>query len=143
MSMKWHNRFVAMAQLVATWSKDPSTQVGAVIVDNDKRIVSTGYNGAPRGVNDDSCDRDTRLLRTLHAEENAILFARRDLTGYYLYCTHPPCAHCAAVIVQAGIKAVYYPPVDVDAAFAERWQGSLSQGYKMFNEADVIYGAVY
>lgn len=141
MSMKWHNRFVAMAQLVATWSKDPSTQVGAVIVDNDKRIVSTGYNGAPRGTSDEPVERDVRLMRTLHAEENAILFAKRDLTGHRIYCTHPPCAHCAAVIIQAGITEVWYPPID--PVFQDRWKDQLGQSYKMLREAHVIYSAVY
>jgi len=75
---KWDSRFMDLARLVASWSKDPSTQVGAVIVDQDKRIVSTGFNGFPRCVNDSPVDREVKLLRTIHAEENALLFARRD-----------------------------------------------------------------
>ena len=87
---KWDARFIALASLVASWSKDPSTQVGAVIVDQDKRIVSTGFNGFPQGVNDAPVDREIKLLRTIHAEENALLFARRNVTGMTIYVTRPP-----------------------------------------------------
>lgn len=77
---KWDHRFLELAELVGSWSKDPSTQVGAVIVDIDNRIVSTGFNGFPRGCLDHADtlgDRDRKLLRTIHAEDNALLFARR------------------------------------------------------------------
>ena len=93
----WHTRFMGLAHHVALWSKDESTKVGAVIVDKDNRIVSLGYNGPPRGVSDEHINREIKLLRTLHAEENAILFARGNADGNILYITHHPCAHCAAV----------------------------------------------
>ena len=107
---KWDARFIALASLVASWSKDPSTQVGAVIVDQDKRIVSTGFNGFPQGVNDAPVDREIKLLRTIHAEENALLFARRNVTGMTIYVTRPP----------------------VD--FIERWGIEMHQAQLMFNE---------
>lgn len=122
-----------LARLVASWSKDPSTKVGAVIVDQDNRIVSTGFNGFPRGVNDSPVERDIKLLRTIHAEENALLFARRDVTGMSIYVTRPPCARCAAKLVQSGIARVVYelPPVD----FVERWSMEMREAQTMFVEA--------
>ena len=81
---KWDRRFLDLAAGMATWSKDMSTQVGAIIVDRDQRIVSSGYNGFPRGVVDSIeryQDRDTKYRMVVHAEINAILFATRDLTG--------------------------------------------------------------
>lgn len=124
-----------LASLVAGWSKDPSTQVGAVIVDADKRIVSAGFNGFPRGVEDEAVDRDVKLMRTIHAEENALLFARRDVTGMTAYVTRPPCARCAAKLVQSGISRVVYslPPVD----FVERWAAEMREAQAMFTQAGV------
>mgnify|MGYP002128816433 CR=1 FL=1 len=93
---KWDARFIALASLVASWSKDPSTQVGAVIVDQDKRIVSTGFNGFPQGVNDAPVDREVKLLRTIHAEDNALLFARRNVAGIDLVVA---VLRCVGVVV--------------------------------------------
>lgn len=81
-----------------------------------------------------------KLLRTLHAEQNAILFAARDLTGCTLYVTHPPCARCTALLIQAGIREVVYPPVSVE--FAERWADDLRESALMLSGARVVYGAV-
>lgn len=129
---KWDDRFMALASLVACWSKDPSTHVGAVIVDQDKRIISTGFNGFPRGVDDGHVDREVKLLRTIHAEENALLFARGDVAGMTIYVTRPPCARCAAKLVQAGIARVVYhlPPAD----FTERWALEMREAQLMFGE---------
>lgn len=132
---KWDSRFMGLARLVASWSKDPSTQVGAVIVDQDKRIVSTGFNGFPRCVNDSPVDREVKLLRTIHAEENALLFARRDVTGMSVYVTRPPCARCAAKLVQAGVSRVVYPLPPVD--FVERWALEMREAQAMFEEVGV------
>ncbi|GAM63531.1 dCMP deaminase [Vibrio ishigakensis] len=98
------------AELVGSWSKDPSTQVGAVITKKN-RIVSVGFNGYPHGISDsaDTDERDMKYLKTLHAEENAILFAKRDLDECEIWVTHFPCPNCAAKIIQTGIKAVHCP----------------------------------
>ena len=118
----WDMRFFELALNVASWSKDPSSKVGAIIVDADRRIVSTGFNGLPRGVSDTESflgDRDTKLAMTIHAEQNAILFASgRELTGCTIYTTHHPCAHCAATIIQVGITEVVCPQSD---DLGERW----------------------
>lgn len=137
MSLKWHHRFMAMARLVASWSQDPSTQAGAVVVDG-KRIVSLGFNGFPAGVDDDPkiyADRERKLRRVQHAEPNALSFAKRDVTGCTLYVTHFPCCQCAGRIIQEGIKQVVCPPPD--AGFLARWKDDIEESKSMFSEAGV------
>lgn len=133
----WNCRFMDMAHLVATWSKDPSSKVGAVIVDKNRRIISTGYNGLAIGVEDSIerlTNRDIKYKIILHAEENAIMFAKRDLSGCSLYVTTlPPCAHCASLIIQSGIKTVYACKSDIP----ERWKESYDLTTAMFNESGV------
>ena len=108
-STNWDNRFLDMAKLVSTWSKDPSTRVGAVIVDPSNRLVSVGYNGFPKGVTDNErlLDRDKKYDIIVHAEVNAILFSNRTLKGCTMY-TWPfqPCPRCAGLIIQSGIRRV-------------------------------------
>lgn len=132
--MKWQQRFTNLAQHIAGWSKDTSTQVGAVIVDSKNRILSLGFNGAPRGVAD-ADNRDEKLRRTIHAEANAIGFAQRDLSNCTLYVTHPPCAQCAAQIIQSGIGRVVFPKAS--DAFIERWTDSHISALTMFDESGV------
>jgi len=134
---KWDQRFLQMATLVASWSKDPSTQVGAVIVRPNKTIVSVGYNGFPRSVRDDGelyRDRPTKLLRTVHAEVNAILTANQPVKGCTLYVSPlHPCANCTGIIIQAGIaRVVAQMPSTPDA-----WQDSFRAAQQMFDEARV------
>jgi dCMP deaminase len=109
MQAEWLNWFMEQARNVARLSKD-STQVGAVIVDNRRNIVATGYNGFPRGC-DDRYDiaKERKLRRTIHAELNAILTARRDLQDFSLFTTKHPCANCMGAIIQSGITTVYIP----------------------------------
>lgn len=138
LAMANDERFLQLAELVGSWSKDPSTQVGAVIVDRDNRIISTGFNGFPRGCEDDAAtlgNRERKLLRTIHAEENALLFARRDVNEMWIYVTRPPCARCAAKLVQAGIARVVYrlPPTD----FTERWREEMAEASALFWEGQV------
>ena len=138
MSAKWDGRLLGVASVVARWSKDPSTQVGAVIADWAHRIVSQGYNGLPRGVRDDRevlADRDEKLRRTIHAEMNALLFAGRPVTGCTIYVTHPPCARCAAVLIQAGIARVVSGP----AVLGPHWQADLASAQQLFAEAGVTH----
>lgn len=111
----WDERFLALAEHIALWSKDPSTKVGCVITSADRRVVSTGFNGLPSGVEDSLerlSDRDVKYEMTVHAERNAIISARRDLTGCRLYVTLRPCSACAAMIIQAGIAEVIAPPCE-------------------------------
>lgn len=137
----WTRRFLGLAKEIAGWSKDESTKVGSVIVDHNKRIVSLGFNGPPQRVPDQvGLDRETRLRRSLHAEQNAILFAKRDLTGCVIYVTHTPCAKCAAMIIQTGIAKVVAPMPD--AAFRERWREDTLEALSMFSSAGVEFEEV-
>ncbi len=116
----WDEYFMGITRLAASRSTCLRRHVGAVIV-KDKRIISTGYNGAPSGMKhclELGCLRDKlkipsgthhEICRGLHAEQNALLFAKGvDLTGATLYCTNQPCVVCAKLIIQAGIKTVVY-----------------------------------
>lgn len=136
MASKWAKRFIQMAELVGSWSKDPSTQVGAVIT-KQNRIVSVGFNGYPHGISDSAeiDERETKYLKTLHAEENAILFAKRDLDGCEIWVTHFPCPNCAAKIIQTGISVVHCPAQTDD--FLSRWGEKISLSQDMFNQAGV------
>ena len=122
---KWDRRFMEMAETVAGWSScyQEGRQIGAVVV-RDKRILTTGYNGAPQGVT--SCKERGECLRrklgipsgtrhelcyAVHAEQNAIIQAARlgiQLEGATLYCTHQPCVICAKMVINAGISRVVY-----------------------------------
>lgn len=113
----WDETFMNIAKTISQRSKDPSTQVGACIVDNNHRVVSLGYNGFPNGCSDDdhrftwdkSDDKvNGKHLFVVHAELNAILNAKRDLSGCTLYVTHFPCNECVKAIIQSGIKRVIY-----------------------------------
>ena len=108
-STNWDNRFLDMAKLVSTWSKDPSTKVGAVIVDSSHRLISVGYNGFPQHITDNErlLDREKKYDIIVHAEVNAILFANKKVNGCTLY-TWPfqPCPRCAGLIIQSGISRV-------------------------------------
>jgi dCMP deaminase len=133
---KWHKRFLEMALMVATWSKDVSTCVGSCVV-RDKFLISVGFNGRPAGVSDEETTRDIRLLTSLHSEVNAILSAKQDLTGCTLYCSHPPCSNCAAAICQSGITAVYCIKPKED--FSGRWEESMKQASKLFSEKRIDF----
>ena len=112
--ISWDEYFMGIAMLAAKRSKDPSTQVGACIVSGDNIIISTGYNGMPKGCSDDEFpwDRtgdDTKYPYVVHAELNAILNANgRDLRGSRLYVALFPCNECAKAIIQSGVKEVLY-----------------------------------
>lgn len=139
MLSKWDNRFLELAQHIAGWSKDPSTKVGAVIADAKHRIVSLGFNGFPAGIDDSLelyTDRDFKLRAVIHAEVNAILFAGKDLIGCTIYVwPMPPCAQCAAKIIQTGITQVV--TVGVTPAQWERWGDDIEVASKIFAEAGV------
>ena len=115
--ISWDEYFMGVAKLAAHRSKDPSTQVGACIVSQDNIIISTGYNGMPKGCSDDEFpwdrsgenDAQTKYPYVVHAELNAILNANgRDLRGSRIYVALFPCNECAKAIIQSGIKEVYY-----------------------------------
>lgn len=139
---KWDMRFLEMAELVSLWSKDPSTKCGAVIVRPDRTVCSVGFNGFPKGCDDDPEiyeNRELKYARVVHAELNAILHAREPLHGYTIY-TYPPgygpsCDRCSSHIIQAGIKRVVH--IQDTSEFASRWKDAAEIGLKMYEEAGV------
>ena len=112
--ISWDEYFMGIALLAAKRSKDPSTQVGACIVSQDNIIISTGYNGMPKGCSDDDFPweregADTKYPYVVHAELNAILNANgRDLRNSRVYVALFPCNECAKAIIQSGVKEVVY-----------------------------------
>ena len=120
----WDQYFMGVAKLSAYRSKDPNTQVGACIVNNDNRIVGVGYNGLPRGCEDDKFPwsvregalYDTKYPYVVHAELNAILNSQRSVRGCSLYVSLFPCNECAKAIIQAGIKRIIFESDKYDGA---------------------------
>ena len=143
---KWDLRFLRLAREISTWSKDPSTRVGAVIVAPDREIISVGYNGFARNCYDGSdryADRENKIASVIHGEENALLFAERwQLKGATCY-TYPwqPCAKCASKLIQVGIVRVV--SLEADQAVKDRWGHSLGIAMTDFNYSGVelkLYG---
>ena len=136
---KWDARFLELARTLAGWSKDPGTGCGAVVV-RDRRILGTGYNGLPAGIEDRYerlMDRELKLKLTLHAEDNAILNAIVPVRGATIYVwPMPPCAHCAARIIQVGITRVV--AAEPQPEQAERWRQSLMLSAEVLHEAGVL-----
>lgn len=135
---KWASRFLDLAFLVASWSHDPSSKVGACIAKN-KRIISMGFNGFPARTADDEKlynDRERKYLRVVHAEKNAILFAKQDLSGCQLYATHFPCCQCTAFIIQSGITEVIVP--EQNREYLERWFDPIRESLLMMEEAQIV-----
>ena len=138
MSTKWDDRFLALAQHVAAWSKDPSTQVGCVLVGPNRIVVGMGYNGFPRGVADHMArlnDRNKKYLMVQHAEANALLNTSASPRGATAYITHPCCANCAGLMIQAGIERIVHNPAC--PGMIERFSESFDAAQIMFNEAGI------
>lgn len=138
MNDTWDKRFLDMAKLVAFWSKDPSTKCGSVIT-IDKRVVSHGYNGFPKGVDDDPeiyANRDRKYKRVIHAEQNAILHARERLDNATCYVWPiPPCSTCAALLIQVGIKRIVAP--EPSEEILSRWGEGFVEAACMYADAGV------
>ncbi|MBC8522711.1 dCMP deaminase family protein [PVC group bacterium] len=141
---KWDSRFLALADSIGTWSKDPSRGVGAVIVSPLRQVIATGYNGLPRGF----ADHEERLQRPVkydiivHAEMNAIIQCARNGVspiGATLYSTFSPCINCSLSIVQAGIsKVVTWVAAEGD----EHWNDSIEKSLILFKETNIEYVAI-
>lgn len=138
--INWDEYFMGVALLSAQRSKDPTTQVGACIVNQKKRIVGIGYNGFPIGVEDDVFPwandgdwLDNKYPYVVHAEPNAILNATVSLDNATLYVTLFPCNECAKLVIQSGIKEVVF----LEDKYHERKEFIASR--KMFDSASVIY----
>jgi dCMP deaminase len=139
----WGDKYIHLAKEISTWSKDPSTKVGAVVVGRDGQILSQGFNGFPRGIKDSDDrlnNRERKYELIVHAEMNAIYNA--SLTGVslkdstlYVYGL-PICNECAKGIIQVGIKKVIaMRPEKYNIA----WEESINNARNLFNEAEVMY----
>ncbi|BAS68162.1 MAG: CMP deaminase [Gammaproteobacteria bacterium] len=137
---KWDARYLSLAKEISTWSKDPSTQVGAVTVGSKKEVLSQGFNGFPRGIDDTEArynDRDTKYKFVVHAEMNAIYnatYSGTSLDGATLYVYGLPiCSECAKGIIQVGIKKV----IIQKSKELDNWNDSVKLSKQMFDEAGV------
>ena len=140
---KWYKRYLKLAAEVATWSKDPNTQVGAVVVGSKGQILSQGYNGFPRGISDTSKrlnDRDIKLSLIVHAEMNAIYNATSNgvsLEGSTMFIHGlPACSECAKGIIQVGVRKVVVSKQCIEAR--PHWNDSWNKSKAMFAEAGVL-----
>lgn len=143
---KWDRRWLHRAYEISKWSKDPSTQVGAVLVNDLNQSVGEGYNGFPRGVKDTDeryLNRDVKYKFIVHAEVNAILLAGQDARGSTLY-VYPSfdipnvCHECAKAVIQSGVKRIVgFTPSPEDKERAKRWGDSISISRTMLTEAGV------
>lgn len=139
---KWDERFMKMAEMIATWSKDPSSKIGAVAVNDEHRILATGYNGFPRGIEDSEerlYDRDEKYPRIVHAEMNVLMNALYNgvsLKGATLYVWGlPVCPDCTKSVIQCGIKRVVLPyPIEVGGRWKQVWE---ERSIPMFKEAGI------
>ena len=139
----WGDRYTHLAKEVSTWSKDPSTKVGAVVIGKDGQVLSQGYNGFPRGIRDSNSrfkNRERKLELVVHAEMNAIYNACLSgisLKGSTLYVYGLPiCNECAKGIIQVGIKKVVAMRPKV---YNTQWDKSIKNAKKIFDEAEVMY----
>jgi dCMP deaminase len=140
---KWGDRYLGLAREVSTWSKDPSTKVGAVVIGNNGEVLTQGFNGFPRGISDNSArlkDRERKYKLVVHAEMNSIYNAGlngvslKDST-LYVYGL-PVCNECAKGIIQVGIKTVVaMRPKD----YNKDWYESIKDAEALFKEAEVMY----
>lgn len=138
---KWDRRFIELAQSFSLYSKDPSTKVGCVIIGPNKEICSAGYNGFPRGIEDDEkrlSDRNIKYQIVVHAEMNAALNAARigvSLLGCTAYITYPPCTRCSTGLIQVGIKRIVWPKIFLP----ERWKEDIELSKSILKEAGIEF----
>lgn len=136
---KWDRRFIELAEHVAQWSKGPRKRIGAVVVRPDRSIASLGYNGPPRGFDDEAflrMSRNEQHMHVIHAEDNALMqtYKHEDLSGYTLYVSPLlPCADCAEAIIAAGIKRV----VAYCGHISPDWQQSAKEARRLFSYNNV------
>ena len=136
----WDQRFLNLAKHISQWSKDPSTKVGCVVVGPDREIRSTGFNGLPRGIEDNDerlNNREIKYPLICHAEENAIMHAARigiSLKDCIAYVTWPPCTRCARSLVQAGVSTIIYPK---NIEIPDRWMDDFNLSLNLLKEAKI------
>lgn len=143
---RWDRRFLELAKHISSWSKDPSTKVGAILVNDLKQVVGMGYNGFPRGVEDSEERLNNRELKyqlVCHGEVNACIQAGHQARGCTLYVypsfmLPPICAECAKVAIQSGVRGIVgYNPNPEDER-VKRWAASISVAKEMWTEAGLF-----
>ena len=141
---KWDMRYVRLAQEVATWSKDPSTKVGAVLVRPNNSVASTGFNGFPPGQNDHPelyADRSYKYRHVVHAEVNALEFLTGETPhGFTLYTSFPCCPNCMEAAAKAGVTTVVFPPVQFegkDQQWIDEWSARIDQSLEVARRFDI------
>jgi dCMP deaminase len=150
MSKKWDKRFLELAKHIASWSKDPSTKVGAILVNDQKIVVGMGYNGFARGVHDEKgryLDRERKYKFVVHAEVNAILQAGNNAKGSTLYVfpsfmLPPICHECCKFAIQAGVKRIVGYTPDINEERVSRWRDSIAVSRTMCGEAGIAYEGI-
>lgn len=135
---KWDHRFLDLAKLVSSWSKDPAVKVGAAVRGSDNRVLSVGYNGFPAGIEDRENwlnDKDTKRMMTVHAEVNALMYMPAvNACSATLYVTRPPCIECAKFIVAKGlIKRVICYSITPESS----WYQACKQGEWLMCQAGI------
>lgn len=144
LSNKWDIRYLRLAREISSWSRDPSTKIGAVAIGHKGQVLSQGYNGFPRSIIERHRweDRETKYKFVVHAEMNAIYNATYNgvsLDGSTLYIWGLPCcSECAKGVIQVGIRRVVMPKMD----YPNSWSDSFKLSAQMFREADVTYDFV-
>jgi len=142
--MKWDNRFMELAKMISSWSKDPSSKIGAVAVNDERRILATGYNGFPKGIEDSQerlNDREQKYPLIVHAETNALmnaLYAGVSLKNATMYVHGlPVCPDCTKLIIQAGIRRIVINKfvMNTPENWVELWE---QKSGPMFKEAGVM-----
>ena len=140
--MKWHNRFMNLAKEVSTWSKDHSTQVGAIYIGDKKQILSTGFNGFPKKIIDSEERLNNRELKykyTIHAELNGIynaVYNGINLNNSTLYVYGlPVCSACALAIIQVGVKTIVIQESNINKS--QKWQDSWHESLELLKESNV------
>lgn len=141
MNAMWDKRFLQMAELVSTWSKDPSTKVGSVVVNDRRRILATGYNGFPRGIMDFQQryeNREEKYKLVVHAEMNAVYNATWNgvsLDGATIYTTGlPTCSECAKGLIQVGIKRIV---CGFPKEISKTWENSFNDTLRILKEINL------
>lgn len=140
---KWDRRFLDVAKVIASWSKDPSKKVGCVVVNQERHIVATGFNGFPRDIADDERldTKEEKYPIIVHAEENCVAQAARigvSLRGCIAYTTFTPCSRCARFLIQSGIEECVWPAEEIP----DRWKEDMKRSKALLKEAGVRMRAI-
>ena len=137
--MEWDRYFLSIAETISKKSKDPSTKVGCVIVSEDREPISFGYNGFVAGCDESymTFERPYKDMLSIHAEMNALIFAKRSLRNSIVYVTNAPCDNCLKHLLQAKVKEIVFDKFDTNGGFMTKDRKRIIK--KLLDSTDVIY----